>query len=182
MSPLVAESRSFYELIRKLGLRPTGSANYRVRAIVKMYGLDVTHFLGGRANCGDGKVGGTTKMAWRDILVFNRTGRKEKASLLRRALIESGTPEMCYECGMGPEWQGKPLTLQVDHRNGDFLDNRPGNPRFMCPNCHAQTPNFGSGNLPARAAIGPRTKKVRAPRKWVDGKRVTVRVYHGRVF
>lgn len=35
-----------------------------------------------------------------------------------------------------------PLTLHIDHISGDFRDNRAANLRFLCPNCHAQTPNF----------------------------------------
>ncbi|WP_263105219.1 hypothetical protein [Kitasatospora sp. DSM 101779] len=31
------------------------------------------------------------------------------------------------------------MTLEVDHVNGDWSDNRPGNVRLPCPNCHATT-------------------------------------------
>ena len=48
-------------------------------------------------------------------------------------------------CGQGPSWNGRPLVLQVDHINGDPLDNRQENIRFICPNCHTQTENF-AGN------------------------------------
>lgn len=32
------------------------------------------------------------------------------------------------------------------HKNGDWRDNRAYNLRFLCPNCHSQTPNFGTKN------------------------------------
>jgi len=41
----------------------------------------------------------------------------------------------CEECGLGNEWNGKPLKLQK-HKH------RTGNPIFLCPNCHTQTDDF----------------------------------------
>ena len=86
------------------------------------------------------------KLHWNRILVRNRTKRRTSASLLKRAMLEAGIKYQCERCGSLPEWQGKSLTLQVDHIDGDFLNNEPDNVRFICPNCHSQTPNFGSKN------------------------------------
>ena len=38
--------------------------------------------------------------------------------------------------------------MALHHVIGDGLDNRLENLRFLCPNCHSQTPNYG---LPKRA-------------------------------
>ncbi len=65
-------------------------------------------------------------------------------------MVEAGIPYVCKLCGNPPEWCGRPLTLQIDHMNGDFLDNRRENLRFTCPNCHSQTDNWGSKNRYAR--------------------------------
>jgi protein-arginine kinase activator protein McsA len=48
---------------------------------------------------------------------------------------------------MKPEWNGQPLRLQIDHINGNPVDNRQENLRFLCPNCHSQTINFGTKNV-----------------------------------
>ena len=43
---------------------------------------------------------------------------------------------------MKGSWLGKPIMLHVNHKNGDWLDDRPENVEFMRPNCHSQTSNY----------------------------------------
>lgn len=50
---------------------------------------------------------------------------------------------VCAECGISGDWNGKPLTLQLDHINGKHSDNRIENLRILCPNCHSQTSTWG---------------------------------------
>ena len=80
-----------------------------------------------------------------DILVEKSTYRNFKS--LKSRLIKEGIMEYaCKICGIY-EWNGKRLTLQLDHINGINDDNSITNIRLLCPNCHSQTSTFGGGNL-----------------------------------
>jgi 5-methylcytosine-specific restriction endonuclease McrA len=60
----------------------------------------------------------------------------------------------CECCGVS-EWNGKEITLQVDHINGLANDNSIENLRLICPNCHSQSDTFGGRNKgQGRAALG----------------------------
>ncbi|MEF3113277.1 HNH endonuclease signature motif containing protein [Streptomyces chrestomyceticus] len=106
------------------------------------YGIDTSHFLGQAHQ--RGKKTHNRRTA-HDILRKQNTGRRTGTSLLRRALLESGVADRCAECGTGPVWHGRPMTLEIDHINGDWTDNRPHNLRFLCPNCHAATSTWCRG-------------------------------------
>jgi hypothetical protein len=45
-----------------------------------------------------------------------------------------------------PEWNGKPLPLILDHRNGNQNENSPSNLRYLCPNCDFQLSTKGGLN------------------------------------
>lgn len=71
---------------------------------------------------------------------YSRGGIKKR--LLRKGIIE-------YRCGLCPTedtWQGKPLSLHLDHINGVNNDHRVENLRFLCPNCHSQTETYAGKN------------------------------------
>ena len=73
-------------------------------------------------------------------------GSKHNRNVLRKTIIrENLIPYKCAICGI-VEWQGKTLSLELDHINGENNDNRLENLRFLCPNCHSQTTTYGSRN------------------------------------
>jgi len=47
----------------------------------------------------------------------------------------------CENCG-NTEWLGKPIPLEVHHKDGNRQNNSYDNLQLLCCNCHAQTDNF----------------------------------------
>ena len=80
----------------------------------------------------------------------------------KKRLLARGWTEECTVCGIGPEWNGIRLSLQVDHVNGIHTDNRLTNLRLICPNCHSQTETFaGRANRKPPKPRGPRKPATR---------------------
>ena len=67
--------------------------------------------------------------------------------MLRRWYIKGNyTKYECSICGQQPFWNGKELTLTLDHINGINTDDRLENLRWVCPNCDRQLDTFCSKN------------------------------------
>ena len=77
------------------------------------------------------------------------TGRGLKRKILDAGLMK----DECAECGLPPLWNGKKLTLQLDHIDGNRADNSLKNLRLLCPNCHTQTETFSTGKFRKNKAL-----------------------------
>jgi len=132
-------ARNVAEVMRILGVRISGGSHAHISRRLKRLEIDLSHFTGSAHNRGRSSRRLTTP---RLLVKLPDGSRRMPGWRLKRALIMLGVPDQCETCGIGPAWQGVPLTLHVDHINGDFLDNRPHNVRILCPNCHSQTATY----------------------------------------
>ena len=136
LSDIVANSTGYTSALTKIGVDNKGD-NFRTlrRRMIKDE-ISFIHFS---------KPGHNLQIYNRPapietVLVVNST---RKAGGFKLRLFKLGLlKEKCDECGLGPEWNGKAISLQIDHINGENTDNRIENLRILCPNCHSQTATF----------------------------------------
>lgn len=129
----VKRSKSYGEAMRLLGYKSRGGNTYqKVRKEIERLGCDTSHFE-------------SAEYANKDVFVKNST-YQNMARLKKKIIDLQLIPYKCAICGNEGEWMGKQLTLQLHHLNGENNDQRVENLAFLCPNCHAQTENYGSKN------------------------------------
>lgn len=139
---LLKKSSTISEVLFKLGYTVKGNSwGYsQVKRRMDDLNLDCSIFKGKSAVIKTNKLNNVKK---EDILKENC---KHQRTVLRRYIIKNNLiPYKCAICGC-TEWQGKTLSLELDHINGVNNDNRLENLRFLCPNCHSQTSTYGSRN------------------------------------
>lgn len=128
---LVKESSSLSDVLRKQGKAISGTSLKILKDKLDNYEI-CYHFLNERT---------ISKLELNEILV---NGKFYSSNKLKVRLIKAGLKEdKCEECGIS-EWNGKKLTLQLHHINGNHNDNRLDNLQILCPNCHSLTDNFSN--------------------------------------
>ncbi len=149
LGPIVRQAKNWSDIMRALDLSVAGG-NYRnLQRVIKALEIDISHFTGNAWNKGETKETHDSVRSRSEIVkipdseVFKENSTYLGGAKLRRRLLELGWDYLCNQCGIS-EWQNKPLTLHLDHINGNHTDNRFENLRFLCPNCHQQTPTWGN--------------------------------------
>lgn len=149
----VAGATGLAGVLRALGHADTAAARTRVKRSLAAHAIATDHFTGQGHRRG---VPSRQRKGPEEILRQREPGSRRTAThLLRRALDDLAVPRICAVCGTGEIWRGRRLVLEIDHVNGDRLDSRPANLRYLCPSCHSQTRNFARGPARANQERGP---------------------------
>lgn len=140
---LVKRSLSYRDVARfiKGTNQISGSFLRTLRKLILDSEISIDHFTGRAHNRGKESPYRRTP---EEVLV--KSLHKENGPALIRSLINIGRPRECEgletKCPVSLEWNGKPIKLHVDHIDGDTYNNVKENLRFLCPNCHSQTPTY----------------------------------------
>lgn len=138
---LIKESCNISEVLFKLGYSVQGNSWGFSLVRRRMDELKLTH----NSFKGKSTLGKSVERVVDPNKLFKENSKHNRTVLRRYILNHELIPYKCAICGT-VEWQGKTLSLELDHINGINNDNRLENLRFLCPNCHSQTTTYGSRN------------------------------------
>lgn len=135
LEKVIKESKSIKEVLLRLKYSPRGNQFFNLKQRCKEDGISL------KFPRKHNKIKSIDYYLRKDFYVSSVFLKKKLLSL---NLIE----KRCYaaNCIITESWLGMPLTLQLDHINGDCSDNRIENLRLLCPNCHSQTVTYSGRN------------------------------------
>lgn len=134
---IVKNSLSIREVVFKCGYRShTGANSQMIKNRINQQQLDISHFR---------ITHGSALRADEEIFIENSPIAQ---TTLRRHYLDGHYSEYkCAICGQEPIWNGKELTLTLDHVNGINNDDRLENLRWICPNYDRQLDTFAGRNI-----------------------------------
>lgn len=119
------EVHSLAGLLRALGLAPRGGNYDNMRRKLQTLNISTDHWTG---------------QAWNKNQQLKDWKNYVRSSNVKKHLIKLRNHK-CESCQL-TNWQGQSIMLELDHIDGDRLNNNLENLRLLCPNCHSQTPTW----------------------------------------
>ena len=136
---IVGESINYTDVCRKLNISCGKGNRDTVKKYILKYEIDTFHFKIPLPHQ-------IKRYNLNEVLVKNSPYKH--TSDLKNRLYKEGLKQRCCElCGQSEEWQGKKMSLILDHINGVNDDNRVENLRIVCPNCNATLDTHGGKNI-----------------------------------
>ena len=137
LQKIVSNSKNLQQVLKKLGYSSVSGANRKtVQSRLDKYNISTEHF----------NKGISRGIARTPENTFIKDSNATQAALRRLYLKGNYTPYVCSICGQKPFWNGKELSLTLDHIDGNNTNDILENLRWVCPNCDRQLDTFGSKN------------------------------------
>jgi hypothetical protein len=121
----VKKSISLAEVMRELDLKPVGGNYLTIKKKIKELNLDTSHFKGQGWN--------------KDTFTVPLNAKRSNHHIKKHLIANKG--HKCESCG-NSTWLGNSIPIELEHIDGNSLNNELSNLKLLCPNCHALTPTY----------------------------------------
>ena len=121
----VKNSKSYAQVIKKLGLKQAGGTQKNIKININRLKCDLSHFH---------------FELWNKEKQLKSFADYSKHQNFRHHLFKK-RGMMCEVCFL-KEWMGKIIPYEVHHIDANRKNNEESNLQVLCNNCHAQTSNF----------------------------------------
>jgi 5-methylcytosine-specific restriction endonuclease McrA len=135
-------SNSYNQTLKNLEFNTSGGNYKSLKKIIKENNIDISHFLTRKEIIEKCNI----KVKLPTNKIFTKNKLISSSTVKRRILSENLIEYKCNECGIENEYNGKKITLHLDHKDGDNSNHTLDNLRFLCPNCHSQTKTYSGRN------------------------------------
>ena len=138
----VANNITYVGVLHDLGIPSKGGNHKTIKEFIRKNGIDTSHFNAYAA---------VSQNEYIPAHTYFSCDRKVKSAVFLNKLVKEGyKTKKCEVCGI-TEWNGKEITFQLHHIDGNDRNNKLENVQVICPNCHSQTDNFkGWANKPKK--------------------------------
>ncbi len=125
-----SNANSYADIFRQLKIPATGGSYKWIKRLIKKFEVDISHW---------DKTKYKTTQIYKSLFPSKdlSSGYRLASDTLNSFLSFHNIPCQCNTCGLA-DWLNLPIRLDVDHINGNPLDNRLENLQYLCPNCHRQ--------------------------------------------
>ena len=139
LAPIVSESRSFQQVLARLGLSLTGGNQSHIKKIISFHKLDTSHFTG--QGWSAKRRAKNRKSPAEYLIEYDKSKGVSVDGIKKKMFRDAVKEKRCEECG-GSLWGGIDIPLELHHLDGNKWNNRIENLKILCPNCHAITENY----------------------------------------
>jgi Zn finger protein HypA/HybF involved in hydrogenase expression len=142
LEPIIKNSRSFAQVLKKLNLKQGGGTQAHIKQKCIEFNIKTNHFLG----MGWNVLGEPDFAKGKESIIgyFDKYTKRKPYNVKLRLLNHNLKKNECEKCGIKSNkgWNNQDITIELHHIDGDRKNNSFSNLQMLCPNCHSQTHNY----------------------------------------